>query len=262
MDCQSCREQIPQLLDGTLPPPLVAELGSHLAACDACRIELGEEQALTRRLREVTRYRAPDLLRTRIERGLRTEKWGGPVSRVSGKWVAVAAVFFLAVAASFLFLRERKDTLEALVAEATAHHQRMVWEREMRGFARAEVPSPEEFLPLVRERLNLPVESIFVGDPSLTLVGIRAIYVLDHTAIALVYADPGGSISTLLMLRGGKVKIPQGNRMQVETFRPYHTRTNTANVLIWKQKEMAYSLVAQVEDQDMADLFLKVRKAM
>jgi hypothetical protein len=69
-------------------------------------------------------------------------------------------------------------------------------------------------------------------------------------------------MSSLLLLPAPEIEVPKRERMQIEAFRPYHTRMDSFRILVWKQKEMACSLVARADDKELADLFMKIRKAM
>lgn len=262
MDCRECREHTPGLLHGILPPALVAELGDHLARCEACRSELTEEQVLTRRLREVTRYRPPDSLHAQVERELTGKAWWGIRPWGQWRWLAAAAVLLLAVGVPLL-LRERQDLLRALIAEAATQHRQMVLQQEFVGFPDVGPVGPAELPRLLRERLGLPVETLFLGDADLSLMGIRPLTVMGgRKGVALLYSDRHGRMSSLLLVPAPEMEVPKGERMQIETFRPYHTKMDSFRVLVWKQKEVACSLVAKADDKELADLFMKIRKAM
>ena len=261
MDCQECRENTPRLLQGTLPPVLVAELGSHLAGCEACRSELTEEQALTRRLQEVVRYRPPEPFRAAVQRELTGKEWRGIRNWVQWRWLAAAAVLLLAVGIS-LVVRERQDPLRAMIAEAATNHRQMVLQQEFVGFPDVGPRGPTELPRLLLERLGLPIETLFLGDADLFLMGIRPLFVRQRKGVALLYADRHGRMSSLLLVPAPEMEIPKGERMQIETFRPYHTTMDSFRVLVWKQKELLCSLVARADDRELANLFMKIRKAM
>ncbi len=125
----------------------------------------------------------------------------------------------------------------------------------------------EHLRPLVAadinsERLGLPVTSLFLGDSELVLMGARPLLARDRKGMVLLYADRHGWVSSLLLVSAPDIEIPKGSRLQFGTFRPYHTQADSLRVLVWKQEEMACFLVARAGDQQLADLFLKIRRAM
>jgi len=259
--CRACQEHIPRLLRGILSPALVAELGSHLTGCEACQVELAEEQALSRRLRDVARYPSPAHLRARITQQLEGRTWTGIPRLVTWRWLAASAVVLLAVAASALVLT-RRDPLRTFIPEATRKHREMVVQHELFGFPDVGPGGAAELPRLVSEQLGLPITSLFLGDSDLIFMGARPLVAGDRRGIVIVYADHYGWVSSLQCISAPEIEVPKRNTLQVETFHPYHTRVDSLRVLVWKQEEMACFLVARAGDQELADLFLKVRRAM
>jgi anti-sigma factor RsiW len=239
----------------------VAELGSHLAGCGACRSELTEEQALTRRLREVARYRPPEPLRAQVQRELERKEWRGIRTWIQWRWLAAAAVVLLIVGIS-LAVREWRDPLRVFIAEAATNHRQLVLQQEFVGFPDVGPWGPAELPRILSERLGLPVETLFLGDAELSLMGVRPLMVGERKGVALLYADRHGRMSSLLLVPAPEMELPERKRMQIETFRPYHTTMDSYHVLVWKQKELACSLVVRADDRELADLFMKIRKAM
>ncbi len=259
--CHACQEHIPRLLQGILSPALVAELGSHLAGCETCQTELAEEQALSRRLREVARYRSSAALRAQTERQLEGRTWTGIPRLVTWRWLAAAAVVLLVAAASALALT-RRDPLRTFIPEATRKHREMVLQHELFGFHDVGPGGSADLPRLLSEQLGLPVTSLFLGDSELALMGARPLVAGDRKGVALLYADRHGSASSLQCVSAPEIQVPKRNGLQVESFHPYHTQVGSLQVLVWKQEEMACFLVAVAGDQELTDLFLKVRRAM
>jgi anti-sigma factor RsiW len=252
---------MPQLLQGTLSPTLVAELGSHLAGCEVCQTELAEEQALSRRLRDVVRYPSPAHLRVQIAQQLEGRTWTRIPRSVTWRWLAASAVVLLAVAASALVLT-RRDVLHAFIPEATRNYREMVMQHELFGFPDVGPWGSTELPRLLSEQLGLPVTSLFLGDSELVLMAARPLLVRDRKGMVLLYADRRGWVSSLLLVAATDIEIPRGSRLQLGAFRPYHTQADSLRVVVWKQGEMACFLVAQAGDQQLADLLLKIRSAM
>lgn len=232
-----------------------------MAGCEACQMELAEEQALSRRLREVARYRSSAALRAQIERQLEGKASIRIPSWVRWRWVAAAAVLLLAVAASMMVLT-RRDPLRTSIREATQKHREMVLKQELSAFHDVGAGGSGELPRQVSEQLGLPVTSLFLGDSELALMNARPVVAGDRKGVALLYTDRHGSASSLQCVSAPEIKVPKKNGLQVESFHPYHTQIDSLQVLVWKQEGMACFLVADAGDQELADLFLKVRKAM
>jgi hypothetical protein len=80
-------------------------------------------------------------------------------------------------------------------------------------------------------------------------------------AATLVYRDTAGRYTTLYLMPGTGTVIPDGGRMQIESFKPYHRVASGHQVLLWKQKELACLIVSDVDESELAAMFLKIRKA-
>jgi hypothetical protein len=224
-------------------------------------MELAEEQALSRRLRDVARYPSPAHLRARITQQLEGKTWTGIPRLVTWRWLAASAVVLLAVAASALVLT-RRDPLRTFIPEATRNHREMVMQHELFGFPDVGPWGAAELPRLLSEWLGLPVTSLFLGDSELVLMGARPLLVRDRKGMVLLYADRHGWASSLQCVSAPEIQVPKRNGLQVESFHPYHTQVGSLQVLVWKQEEMACFLVAVAGDQELTDLFLKVRRAM
>ncbi len=99
MDCPTCESLVDAYVDGELTLIESADFERALENCPQCRKRLESARALGSLLRELPREPAPDLLRARIERELRTIA-GRPKERL--RWMAMAASLVLAVGAGWL----------------------------------------------------------------------------------------------------------------------------------------------------------------
>jgi hypothetical protein len=224
-------------------------------------MELAEEQALSRWLRDVARYPSPAHLRAQVAQQLEGRPWTVIPRLVTWRWLAASAVVLLAVAASALVLT-RRDPLLAFIPEATRNHREMVMQHELFGFPDVGPWGSADLPRLLSEQLGLPVTSLFLGDAELVLMAARPLLVRDRKGMVLLYADRHGWVSSLVLVAAPGVEIPKGSRLQFGTFRPYYTQADSLRVLVWKQGEMACFLVVRAGDQQLADLFLKIRRAM
>ena len=72
MDCPTCEAMVDAYVDGELSASESAAFERALEACPECRRRLEAARTMSGLLRELPAEPAPDLLRARIERELRT----------------------------------------------------------------------------------------------------------------------------------------------------------------------------------------------
>ena len=103
MDCPTCEVMVDAYVDGELTAVESAEFERALAWCPECRKRLDEARMLGRLLRELPAEPAPDLLRARVERELRTIA-GQPRERMRQRmrWSAMAASVIVALGLGWL----------------------------------------------------------------------------------------------------------------------------------------------------------------
>ena len=56
--------------------------------------------------------------------------------------------------------------------------------------------------------------------------------------------------------------MPTEGRVQIEQYRPYMREVNGFNVVYWKQKDLAYLMVTEVDQEGSKKLYLTMRKAL
>jgi anti-sigma factor (TIGR02949 family) len=105
MDCPTCETMVDAYVDGELTTSESAAFERALEACPECRQRLEAARAMSSLLRELPAEPAPDLLRARIERELRTIAGASRV-RFPGaagmRWGAMAASLLVAVSIGWL----------------------------------------------------------------------------------------------------------------------------------------------------------------
>lgn len=99
MDCPTCEAMVDAYVDGELTATESAEFERALGSCPQCRRRLETARTMSGLLRGLPVEPAPDLLRARIERELRTIA-GRPRERL--RWTAMAASLVMAVGIGWL----------------------------------------------------------------------------------------------------------------------------------------------------------------
>jgi|GEM_PF-3432718 len=74
MRCEEVREKLQDLLDGLLNDEQKRAVESHLRECSNCASEFDGLKRLVASLRSLPKYRAPDILKARLESAIRGEK--------------------------------------------------------------------------------------------------------------------------------------------------------------------------------------------
>jgi anti-sigma factor RsiW len=104
MDCPTCEAMVDAYVDGELTASESAAFERALEVCPDCRRRLEAARTMSGLLRELPAEPAPDLLRARIERELRTIA-GASRARLPGaglRWGAMAASLIVAVSIGWL----------------------------------------------------------------------------------------------------------------------------------------------------------------
>ena len=103
MDCPTCEAMVDAYVDGELTAVESAEFERALEGCPECRKRLDWARALSGLLRELPAEPAPELLRARVERKLRTIA-GRPRERMRQRtqWSAMAASVIVALGLGWL----------------------------------------------------------------------------------------------------------------------------------------------------------------
>ncbi len=263
-ECRAVQALVSDLLAGELEGEVVEAVEGHATSCPAC----GPLLAAHREVRDLVRAHAsravaPTSLRERVERLLAHRPGlGGRLARLlatPGRAALAAALLTALLLAPSLYflLAPRAEPIHVLTQASLAEHSRAALSRGWR----AEWADRGALLAYLRETLGLPLERLFVGDPDLELLEVYPSVVMGEKGVAILYRDRTGRTSTLLVLPGRGLTIPARNRMQIETFRPYLARADRHNLLIWKQGDLAYSLVSEQEEAALAGVYLKIRKA-
>lgn len=263
MRCAEAKEHLADLNRGRLEPETAKALRSHVEECTACAADLQTEAEIRALIQaQAPRYTAPPGLRARIEAHMtRPAARGWPVWlewlrahtwTASGLAGAVAAIVL--VWAGSLWLA--RDPLSQMLAHAVMDHAQYVKEMMNRSAA-----DPQSLIGELRSQAGFSFEPVFQGDPGVQLVGTQVIELSGKRAATLFYRDSAGRYTTLFLMPGTGTVMPDGGRMQIESFKPYHRVTSERQVLFWKQRDLACIIVTDLDQSGLASMFLKIRKA-
>jgi anti-sigma factor RsiW len=258
MECGDLARSVDAYLDGEFDARERAEADAHLERCPACRALLESQgrarAALRASLREAmgppaTAGRAPAALRARIEASLARER--RPIWRRLLSPLPLGAV--AACAAGALLVLGAHGVDDALVVEAVrSHHRGLPLEVMAASVGEASIPA------WFAGKLDFhPSPPAFHGD-GVHVLGARLSNLRELPAAYIRYALPRGQAGLFIVDDPRRTFDPGGREVQVgpQVLRVVNARGY--NVAVWRENEIVYSLVS---DLDEAALFELVRTA-
>jgi anti-sigma factor RsiW len=259
MDCADVWEVLEEYRRRELSAEAMAAVEAHLAGCPACRRLRDESEALAIRIRALPRPTASPA-RVRAVRGLER----APVARRRRRWpwVAAAAAVVLVALGWAAWLRFAPDrpagALEALLLSGVAEHRRIAVLAE----GSLDVADPAPLFREVERLTGFPPPAAFAGVGELRLRDARATVLAGRKTAAAALHYPTSRITTYFVLPGADLPMPSERRVQIEQYRPYMREVSGLNVVYWKQKDLAYLMVSELDQEGSKKLYLTMRKAL
>lgn len=254
MDCAELARALDAYLDGELDAPERAEADAHLAACPACRAQADAEgqvrSAMRARLRTAFGVgtpagRAPVELRERIHEALAHER--RPLWRRALSPLPIAAL--AACAAGVLVVIATNGGADPLVEEAVRKHT-----RDLPLEVTAASVGPDSVAHWFAGKLDFNAAPPQFHRAEVRLVGARLSHIQDRPAAYMRYDLPRGHLG-LFILDDPERHFPDVVRM-LHTG-PAAVRLINArgyNVAVWRRNEIVYSLVSDLDEQDLRKL--------
>ncbi len=257
MDCSEARTHLVDRGRGTLPGDTRAEVEAHLAECAACRHEDAADAQLSVLLEQrLPRPRAPASLHRALE-----ARWLGPArplpvarrwARLGKTMAALAAGAALALAAVSGWRARAPD--DAIASEAINDHLRVLYSDHP---IEIESGGIHQVKPWFEGRLDFAPVVEFGGNDDFPLLGGSVGFFVDRKAATFVFKRRLHEI-TLFVFRAEGFHWPtlglrpigtaQGT---VETRRGFH-------VASWRQGDLGYALVSDVNEADLLTLAAKI----
>jgi anti-sigma factor RsiW len=223
------------------------------------------ERALTEALRRrLPRRAAPEALKRRLEEQIARGSVSSPSSprtrpspRVRAAVPALAAGLALAAGVALYYERvvlPRAQATAQLETEAVNDHLRILYsERPL------EVQSGgiHQVKPWFAGRLDFAPVVAFAGDDDFPLQGGAVSYFLDRKAAAFVFKRRLHTIS-LFVFRSDGLALPTGALVPMGRVQARAVRVRGFNVLLWRDGELGYALVSDVDAADLAALGAKI----
>jgi anti-sigma factor RsiW len=276
MICEEARENLSAARHGRLPEPAAAALASHLEGCAACRHEDAAERALGEALaHRLPRRAAPASLKQRLESQLLAAPRGSPaapdrlrsVAAGAGRpgraergvrgWRVPAAAFALglAMAAAIALYYQRAVVPETravaqLETEAVNDHLRILNSEHP---LEVESGGIHQVKPWFQGRVDFAPVVPFAGDAEFPLQGGAVSWVLDRKAATFIFKRRLHTIS-LFVFRSDGLSWPTSGLVPVGRAMARPARVRGYNLLLWRDGELGYALVSDVDAGELAML--------
>jgi anti-sigma factor RsiW len=254
MDCAELERSLDAYLDGELAEREQAEAADHLAHCETCRTAADRQSRVRSAMRAqlkaaigpgTERGRAPEALRGRIHAALAKERrspWRRLVSPLPIAAVAACAAGVLVVVTT------HQDT-DPLVDEAVARHS-----RDLPLEVTAASVGPESVAGWFAGKLDFNAAPPQFHAGNVRMVGARLSHIEDHPAAYVRYELPRGHMSLFILDDPQRRYGDVGRQLQVGPATVRLINARGYNVAVWRQNEIVYSLVSDLDERDLTRL--------
>jgi anti-sigma factor RsiW len=250
MTCDEARDMLLDAQRGRLPAEPRARLDAHLAGCPACAHEAAAEQLLTEALESrLPQHAAPIALKRRL-----AAEWPAPPPARRARWwpalapaLAVAVVLLTVIP---IYYQRAGERGAAMVTEAVNDHLRILSSQHPLDI---ESGGMHQVKPWFEGRLDFAPVVRFLGDDEFPLRGGAVGYYLDRKAAVFVFHRRLHAVSLFVFRADG---LPWPTR-GLERVGPVSARVTTSrgfNAIVWREGELGYALVSDVEMPDLVRL--------
>jgi anti-sigma factor RsiW len=258
MDCSELERVVDAYLDGEFDTAERAEADGHLAKCERCRAHVEAQRririALRARLREAMTPpadagRAPPALRARIEDAFARQRlplWRRALSPLRvGALVACAAGALLVFGVHQIMLDGRTTFRpDALVEDAVLHHHRSL---PLEASAAA---LPGWFIG----KLDFNAAPPRFGADGVHVLGGRLSRLRERDAAYIRYEVPHGHAGLFIVDDPSRRFAASGREVQAGSHLVRLVNARGYNVAVWRENEIVYSLVSDLDESALYDL--------
>jgi anti-sigma factor RsiW len=250
---------------GLLATPEAQAVLAHLADCATCRAQNETDAALAAQLGALPVTPASPLLRRRILQvadgrptGLR--RW----LRHPAVAALAAAILVTLVLSPWLRFRPEglPDPVESLLTAGVSEHRRILLQIQGLPGAGEISADPERAFARVYALTDVALPRAFAGGADFRLISARPTLLANRKAAAAVLSSGPTTVTTYFAVPGKDLPMPAERRVQIEQYRPYVREVNGFHCVYWKQGELAYLMVTDLDDSGTRQLFLRMRKAL
>ena len=261
MDCHDVRDHLLDFQRGQLGGDVATEVRRHIDGCVECaQADLVERELTLLLERRTPQYPAPIGLKRRL-----MARWpsapgaGAPTARRPWPRVLVpaalaAAVLLLLVPVAFQLLSPHSQATAVMVSEAVNDHVRLLQSQHP---LEVESSGIHQVIPWFTGKLDFAPGIRFAGDDEFPLRGGAVGYFVDRKAAAFVFGRRLHTIS-LFVFKAEGLSWPTSGLEHLGREEIYQSSARGFNVLLWREGELGYVLVSDVNAQDLKLLAAKL----
>lgn len=248
MTCDEVRELLLDAQRGRLPADRRGALESHQASCEACAHEAAAESLLSEALEgRLPQHAAPLALKRRL-----AAAWpdASAVERAPRWWagwrralVPALALGVLLLAAVPLYYQRAGGPGEPMVTEAVNDHLRLLSSQHPLDI---ESGGMHQVKPWFEGHLDFAPVVRFLGDDEFPLRGGAVGYYLDRKAAVFVFHRRLHAV-TLLVFRAEGLPWARRGLERIGGVTARVTTSRGFNAIVWREGELGYALVSDVD---------------
>jgi mycothiol system anti-sigma-R factor len=262
MECREVRDQLLAYQRGQLGDEERARIAAHLDQCEACRRTAAAEAGLSELLKKrLPRHTAPAALKRRLaervagpdvqpKRPRRLRPYLTPLASA----LAAAALVLVGVRVTQPGFLLPSVSIADLVDEGVNDHLRVVASSHP---VEIESGGIHQVKPWFTGRLDFAPRVSFSGDDQFKLEGGSVGYFRDRKAAVFVFKLRLHTIS-LFVFRADGLPWPKRGLERVGPLEVERQVSRGFNVLLWREGELGYCLVSDVNPTDLDALALRI----
>ncbi len=276
MTCDEARALLVDARRGRLPGETRAALDAHVAGCPACAHEAAADALLDEALaHRLPQHGAPLALKRRLAASWAATGLPVPAPDAPGgaegpargrgaqpgwgvRWrralVPALAAAVLVLALVPVYYRQAGDGGAAMVTEAVNDHLRVLSAQHPLDIASGGI---HQVKPWFEGRLDFAPVVRFEGDAEFPLRGGAVGYYLDRKAAVFVF-NRRLHVVTLLVFPAQGLPWPRRGLERVGPVEAAVTASRGFNAILWREGELGYALVSDVDRSDLLTLLGKL----
>ena len=254
MTCDEARQRLLDARRGRLAPEALTALQGHLQTCAACAHEDAAEALLSEALEgRLPQHAAPVALKRRLAAEWPRATTAGPSPwRRWGRYLVPAAALaaVLLIVGPIAYQRASERAAARMVTEAVNDHLRILASAHPLDIESGGI---HQVKPWFEGRLDFAPVIRFDGDQDFPLRGGAVGYYLDRKAAVFVFNRRLHTIS-LLVFRAEGLPWPARALQAVGEAQARVTTSRGFNAVLWRDGELGYALVSDVDPADLTRL--------